>query len=327
MRTTFNRVVGVLLTSVFFLSAPAANAIVRPDRDVSPGEARWTVYISEDFGGDTGRQLVCSGALVAPKLVVTAAHCVDGPRGFDSWSIRIGYSSTTSTDGVTRRPAAIVHHGKYTRTLTQEIYDEDMNLIETIHGDVRPGENDFDSDIAIIVLNHPVRSVAPLPLPSSPNYRPATGWRAYGWGVTGDNEDVMPARLLTAAQDDHTTAAATASNDPFLHLYAAVTHIEGKTSGTCWGDSGGPLVDGRGVLIGLTSFANAETCSDPAPTMFTKVSSFLTWIRDAENLAKKAIKKQSGKASRGDDPPFPVLIFEPSTLTPLAVPQPKHPLS
>ena len=313
MRTTLFRAVGSLLLSVTFLSNTVAHAIVEPDRAVRDGEAKWNVHISEDFGDEIGRQLVCSGALIAPRVVITAAHCVFGPSEFDTWVLRIGYSSTTSNDGATRRPAAIVYHAKFERALTQEIYDDDWNLVETIPGEVRPGENDFDSDIAIILLDRAVNHIAPLPLPSSSDYQPIGGWRTYGWGITGPDEDLVPTRLQTAAQDDHTAALAAEFSDPMLHVYAAVATHKGRTSGTCWGDSGGPLIDKRGVLIGLTSFSDSEICAEPVPTVFTKVSSFLTWIDEAKAIARNARREYRTSGRVTDEPRVPVIAYEPAT--------------
>lgn len=48
----------------------------------------------------------------------------------------------------------------------------------------------------------------------------------------------------------------------------------------CKGDSGGPLVTAdKGKLIGITSFVRSEGCDEGIPQGFTRVSSYLKWIK------------------------------------------------
>ena len=297
MNITRLRVASTLLAVVTtFAMLPTANAIVNPDRIVLPGEATWTAMISFDFDGADPVQF-CTGALVSPQVVLTAAHCViDTPM--ESATIRIGNRTTAPGDGVTRSAAAVIFHGKYERQLSYEIYDANEVLLETVEGDVRPGENSIDSDIALIYLDEPVLTIKPVRLPSSRNYQPKPGWRTYGWGMTGENEDLNTDYLLTAAQDDHTAATAESFEDPFDKILAAVRVNGENSSGTCFGDSGGPLVDRRNVLIGLTSFSESGICSAPVATLFTKVSAFLDWQKRALALAKKTTLKRAFKDSR-----------------------------
>lgn len=55
--------------------------------------------------------------------------------------------------------------------------------------------------------------------------------------------------------------------------------------GACYGDSGGPLVqykeDGEPDLIGVSSWITVVKCgTQKAPSLFTKVSSFIDWINE-----------------------------------------------
>lgn len=304
-----------LLIAVFVPVTPV-EAIVRPDRDVAPGEARWTAQITEDFGAPYGRLSICTGVLVKVRVVVTAAHCISEDSDFDSWRIRIGNRSADPADGETRRPLAIVHHGKYTRTQSYDRLDEEGNVLSSVEGVIYPGENVLDSDIAVIYLDRAVHTIRPARLPRTADYRPAPGWRTYGWGYTGDTEDTVPTTLLTAAQSDHTSRSAAEYDDPFHHLLSAVAVVDGGASGTCWGDSGGPLIDGRGVLIGLTSSVSSESCSEPEPTLFTKMSSYLDWLTWAERIARRAADGARRDARGGSMRTIPVLPYEPVPVYP-----------
>jgi len=79
---------------------------------------------------------ICTGVLVAPDLVLTAAHCVRGAAG-DPSSIRFeaGWQD--------RHPAA---QGQGAKVLL-------------------PGSEDLSADVALIVLSHPIAAEVALPLP------------------------------------------------------------------------------------------------------------------------------------------------------------------
>jgi len=51
-----------------------------------------------------------------------------------------------------------------------------------------------------------------------------------------------------------------------------------KGTSTCQGDSGGPLAL-DGVLIGITSFGSPDGCQVDEPAAFTRVTSYLDWIK------------------------------------------------
>lgn len=68
-------------------------------------------------------------------------------------------------------------------------------------------------------------------------------------------------------------------------------------SDTCRGDSGGPLlqtIDGVPTLVGITSFGQGVCDSNKLPSIYTRVSSFLEWIKletqkDFENMEEIAV--------------------------------------
>jgi secreted trypsin-like serine protease len=300
--------IGLLVGALLLSSVMPSQAIVRPDRDIRVGEGQWVVRITQDNGMDNigrmvGDETHCTGVLVSPRVVLTAAHCVTESDMVSTWRIGIGIESVNATEGIFRRPVAVVYHGKYERSYFMEVDGEDL----PVNGGLLEGENDYDADIALVLLDRPVTTIKPIRVPTNSKHRPAKGWRTYGWGITGDEEDSVTDVLLTAAQDDYTAVMRKRTNDPLARVYAAVTVVDGYGSGTCWGDSGGPLVDGRGVLIGLTSYADSDTCSAVEPTLFTRVASFIGWIKGATAVATQAANES---VKDGEEPTMPVIAFE-----------------
>lgn len=75
---------------------------------------------------------------------------------------------------------------------------------------------------------------------------------------------------------------------PFAWLPSMITDnmicMDGFKSGSCNGDSGGPLVvrqaQGHHVIVGVTSWGSALECGLKKPSVYARVTSQLSWIRD-----------------------------------------------
>ena len=70
------------------------------------------------------------------------------------------------------------------------------------------------------------------------------------------------------------------------------TNICIKTTGgfsTCNGDSGGPLVlaNEERTLIGITSYGIALGCEVGWPGVFTRVTSYLDWIKEKSGVYRQ----------------------------------------
>ncbi|CAG0887967.1 unnamed protein product [Darwinula stevensoni] len=255
------------------------------------GEWPWQAAIYDTEKKD----IICGGALIHRKWVITAAHCVtfEGSpkvRSWDSFLVYLGkhYRVNSQDD-------EFVQKKKIYRIITHE----DFSMLN------------FDSDIALLKLTEPAtlsRRVQLLCFPASPDVferNPSNrlqGWVA-SWGA--DSSNTLPnvlmkveLPLITNSQcrrdTAHFTGDPTVANSLTSNVFCAGhdrdTPLQEYQS-VCPGDSGSPLVllsgtseDSRWTIEGIVShFFSKEECSMRRPGqygIFTKVNRFVQWIKD-----------------------------------------------
>jgi V8-like Glu-specific endopeptidase len=205
-----------------------------------------------DFGGGDEMQ-GCTGTLIAPNAVLTAAHCVDpqltGP-------VTPGFSlALDTTNGNTATVAGQM-------TFKHESFSLDVEPIE--------GLAEF-FDVGVLILSQPITSVAPVKMP-----RPEDSAEL----VAGlDLAIVGYGRTSNATQD---TGVMYDAMTKLISLNPTEIQVGmgSPQPQNCQGDSGGPglaMVGGERRVVGIVSrsYSGVECTMGGVDT---RVDAYLTWI-------------------------------------------------
>ncbi|MFD3452569.1 S1 family peptidase [Streptomyces sp. NPDC058691] len=232
-------------------AAPAAQADVHADV-VGGSTTTTTAYPFMMQITDASQNQFCGGTLVAPRKVVTAAHCMAGET---TGSVRVvgGRTNLNGTNGTVARVSRIWVHPGYT--------------------DAADGD-----DVAVLTLSAsmPYTAAAYVSPSDTGVYATGTTARVLGWGTTREN-GASSNQLRTATVP---TVSDSGCRGAYGSDYVASDMVcAGYSSGgvdTCQGDSGGPLLIG-GVLAGITSWG--EGCARAGyPGVYTRLTTFSSLV-------------------------------------------------
>ncbi|KAK9521210.1 hypothetical protein VZT92_021034 [Zoarces viviparus] len=230
--------------------------------DADEGQFPWQVSLHvKGFGH------VCGAAIISPKWLVTAAHCVqdDGRTRFSqpgTWEAYLGLhiQGTIGPSVVKRNLKQVIPHPYY-------------------------NAHSYDNDIALMELASPVTYsdyIRPICMPA-PQHEFSVGSTVWitGWGAT--REGGFAAKVLQRAQVriiNHSVCNDLMGGQITSRMLCAGVLAGGVDA--CQGDSGGPLSSPSGsrtFLAGVVSWGDGCARRNK-PGIYTTVTKFRGWIKE-----------------------------------------------
>jgi V8-like Glu-specific endopeptidase len=178
-----------------------------------------------------GTWLYCSGALIAPKIFLTAAHCgeEDGER------VRVTFSSAYQ--------------------------DGDKTYAGTFRPDPLYRQSQSDPhDIAVVVLGKEVKGISSARLPKAGSLSNLSGSQKFtsvGYGAYEVTNEPGGHQYLYNDVRGVATGTLNSINPAWLRISMNASKGDG---GTCYGDSGGPNFLGTTNIIAATTITGDAVC-------------------------------------------------------------------
>lgn len=264
----------VLTAGATAASNPKATASVIGGHNATIAEYPSLAFIE---GVQATAGYACTGTVVAPRVILTAGHCVED---IESSSI-VEPSLIAVATGVSN---------------LKQIERPQISQVERVlaYPDFDPTE--LHGDAGLLILTAPV-AAPPIALATAADaalYEPGDRLTVAGWGIDNRTTGHAPNQLQAATvpvEESSRCKEGTRRYYPFFDPRRQVCALDTPRLRitTCHGDSGGPAIatraDGTPVEVGVTSLGDGS-CNPASPAVFTRVDQISAWVQEWINAVE-----------------------------------------
>ena len=236
------------------IGATPAKAIVYGEEVIDASISYpWVASIWYASPSDDYYRHVCTGSLILPDVVLTAAHCISNSG---TYFVQMG---SDTLDG-NNEPA---------------FYE-----VDAVWKNPRYSKKTAINDVGLLKLTNTQTTVTPMPYAARRDLAAVKRTKKFeilGWGINQAGEDATYLRYTQVSEKGQAARAYYSSkyfNQTTMIAAGRYLRKEKIYTGACSGDSGGPLVATiRGVkkVVGITSYGG-RSCNIKAPTVFSNVA-------------------------------------------------------
>ena len=251
------------------VARPVASPSIVGGSTTTIGEWPWQVSITANGAGSALDRHICGGSLVAPNIVVSAAHCffdtLDNgtPPGFDDPSLFAAITGRTQLSSTQGAEVGLTDIVFFVDGASSPLYD--------------PDTNEWDVVYLVLAANSSSQTIKIAGPDEGPVWAAGRDAFTTGWGLTSGNgavSDILKEAALEMVGDG-TCQSPSVWGSVFFPAVMVCAGAPAGDSGPCNGDSGGPLVaplQGGGFrLVGDTSFGE-ENCTTQVPSVWGRVA-------------------------------------------------------
>lgn len=223
-----------------------------------------------DLRFNTGSASICTGVLISPRVLLTAAHCVD-PAFHGALSVTV--RATNEPDDTM-------------------LMNSDMIPVTVIsrHPSWNAAQTESDFDLAALLLSTPpLIATTPAPMGSAPASGTQVNIVGYGRLTAGSSASSGTRRSLSVNVNSTT---------------AATFNFGSGSAGLCVGDSGGPSFV-NGAVVGIHSRAVGGTCGEGVDIRVDTLRSFIDAFVTANDAALCTMDARCATGCPSPDPDCP----------------------
>ncbi len=252
---------------------PTASASAPIVKGTASDDSQNAVVLLMRIDMSTGEVGACTGTLLAPRLVLTARHCV-----------------SKTDEGALCDPTGKAIQGAkvYSNYKAESLYVFTGTKRPTFNGPkidaqgqgasifVPDAKTLCNNDIALVVLKDPVENAQIAPVRLDAAVEKGEAFTAVGWGITDKTQEPSTRQQRTDIKVLEVGPGREASQNEFI-----------VGEGICSGDSGGPAISSKGSVLGVvsrggngTGGSGASGCIN-AQNIYTKVEGFKDLILSA----------------------------------------------